>query len=360
MAENKDGQDKTEPASGKRLNEARSRGQVSKSQDVTTVSVMLFGGLAVYKFGSAMMENLQQFMKHMLYSSSSIKITEQSVPGLYLDVIGFISKVLFPILISIFAIVLATEISQVGFKFATKKFTEGLNFKQIFNPISGIKKIFFSGRSAFELVKSFGKLILIGSIVYQILSRRTTDTVSFMERPFSDIGAYIAEVSLELLLKISSVYLIIAVVDYFYQRYKFKEDMKMTKFEVKEESKQSEGDPKIKARLRSIMKQRIRKLMLKNVRTADVVITNPTHFAVAVSYKPGKMNAPVVVAKGVDYLALNIREIANDNNIPIVEEPPLARTLYFSVQVEQEIPENLFKAVAQILAFVYHLKHKRA
>jgi flagellar biosynthetic protein FlhB len=257
-----------------------------------------------------------------------------------------------------FLIILATEIGQVGFTFATKKFTEGLQFKKIFNPFSGIKKIFISGRSFFELVKSLTKVVLLGLVVYWVLSTRIDEAVGLIERPFDEIVAFLVSVSFELLYKVAGFFIIIAVSDWIYQRYRYREDMKMTKQEVKEEGKQSEGDPKIKARIRQLMRQRIRKLMLKNVQTADVVITNPTHFAVALKYTPGKMSAPQVKAKGLDFLALQIREIAQKNGVPIVEEPPLARTLFFTVEVDQEIPENLFKAVAQILAYVYKLKKK--
>ena len=148
--------------------------------------------------------------------------------------------------------------------------------------------------------------------------------------------------------------------DYFYQKYKFRQDMKMTKQEVKEENKQTEGDPKIKARLRAIMRQRFRKMMMKGAGDADVVITNPTHFAVALQYKHGDMEAPVVVAKGVDYLAQQIKKIAEEKGIPVVEEPPLARNLYYNVDINEEIPEDLFKAVAQILAYVYQLRGQSA
>ncbi|MCL5990651.1 MAG: flagellar biosynthesis protein FlhB [Bacteroidetes bacterium] len=358
MAENKEGQEKTEPASAKRLNEARARGQVSKSMDVTTAAMMLFGGIIIFLFGNALISGIQDFMRYMFYNSSSINITDNNVGSLFIQILLLLSKILLPILVLIMIIALIAEVSQVGFTFATKKFTEGNHFKQIFNPFSGLKKIFMSGRAVFELVKSFAKLLLFSLIVYQVLDARAEETVGLMERPIEDIGAFIAAVCFELLIKISVVFILIAVVDFFYQKYRFKEDMKMTKQETKEETKQTEGDPKIKQRIRSILRSRLRKLMLKKVRTAEVVITNPTHFAVALSYKSEDMSAPVLVAKGLDYLALQIREIAEQAGVPIVEDPPLARVIYYQVDVEQEIPENLFKAVAQVLAYVYHLKRK--
>jgi flagellar biosynthetic protein FlhB len=297
-------------------------------------------------------------MKDIFNSLGKVSITEQNMPSLYLSFILTTAKLILPLLIFVFVIIFISEITQVGFHIATKKFTKGLNVQQLINPFKGLKKIFGSGRSAFELIKSFLKLILVGAIVYQILRSKADETTGLLERPLSDIGSYLVSVSLELILKISLVFIFIAVVDFFYQKYKHKEDMKMTKQEVKEEGKQAEGDPKIKQRMRSLMRQRLRKLMLKNVPKADVVITNPTHFAVALMYKSDSMNAPKVIAKGVDFLAVQIKEIAASTGVPIVEEPPLARMLFYTVEVDQEIPENLFKTVAQVLAYVYNLKHK--
>lgn len=358
MAENKDGQEKTEQATAKRLNEARMRGQVSKSQEITTAAVLLFGGTMIFLLGAPMIAEFRLFMIQTLQNLGTVDFTQQEVISSYYGLMTFLAKIMMPMLLVMFLIVLGAEISQVGFKIASKKFTEGLNFKQIFNPFKGLKKIFFSSRSVFELAKSILKLLILGVFIYQILNDRADETVGLIERPFTDIAAFLVSLSFELVIKVGAVFIIIAVADLFYQKYKFRDDMKMTKQEVKDENKQTEGDPKIKARLRSIMRQKLRNIMMKNVEQADVVITNPTHFAVAVSYKPGQMNAPVVVAKGADFLALQIRERAQEFNIPVVEQPPLARALYFTVDVEQEIPEELFKAVAQILAYVYSLSRK--
>jgi flagellar biosynthetic protein FlhB len=328
--------------------------------DVTTAAVLLVGGIIVFLMGSPMMADIQKFMQVIFIESSNIELTTQNISGYYFKFILFFLKLILPIVSIIFLVVLVAEISQTGLHIATKKFTEGLNFKQIFNPLSGLKKIFFSGRSIFELTKSVIKIIILGFVVYGILESRAEETIDLIEKPISDIGSFLAEISLEIVVKVGAVYILIAVTDMIYQRYRYKEDLKMTKQEVKEESKQAEGDPRVKARLRSIMRSRIRKLMLKNVKTADVVITNPTHYAVAIAYNSAKMSAPVVVAKGADYLAASIRQIAEENSIPIVEQPPLARALFFSTDVDMEIPENLFKAVAQVLAYVYQLRRQRA
>jgi flagellar biosynthetic protein FlhB len=358
MAENKERQEKTEQASAKRLQEARARGQVSKSMDVTTAAILFLGGASLFILGGPMINQLQDLMRYMLHDATNIQVTDQNVFSFYLKLLVFLAKILLPILGVIFAISFASEVGQVGFHFATKKFSEGLQFKQIFNPFSGLKKIFFSGRSAFELVKSIVKLSMLGLVVYWVIAARSQETVSLVEKPFAEVGAFLVSMSKELMLKVGGCYIIIALADYLYQKHRFREDMKMTKQEVREETKQTEGDPKIKSRIRSLMRQRIRRLMLQNVKKAEVVIMNPTHFAVALSYKQASMSAPILVAKGVDFLALQIRQIAEDNNVPIVVQPPLARAIYYSVDFDQEIPENLFKAVAQVLAYVFTLKKK--
>jgi len=217
--------------------------------------------------------------------------------------------------------------------------------------------MFFSGRAYFELAKSLLKIAILGWVVYSVLKKYIDWDLSLLGKPLNEIPSLMFKVTFELITKVGAVFILIAVADWFYQKYRYKEDLKMTKEEVKEEARQSEGDPTVKARLRGLMRQRVRKLILKNIQArADVVVTNPTHFAVALEYKPYKMPAPVVVAKGVDYMALKIREIAMENSVPIVEEPPLAQALYYSVDIDEEIPEFLFKAVAQVLAYVYYVK----
>jgi flagellar biosynthesis protein FlhB len=360
LAENKDGQDKTEDATAKRLHDSRMKGQVSKSTDVTTSAILLIGGGILILLGSNIVDQIKDFMKHIFATFHHIEITTQNVHFYTFEMIAFIAGLMLPLLLGIFITVFAAEVAQVGLQIATKKFTEGLNFKQIFNPFSGLKKIFFSSRSLFEVAKSIVKMIIIGIMVWQILEAKRDQVMHLVEMPLIIIGEFLVEVCVELIVKVSVIYIIIALMDYFYQKYKFKEDMKMTKHEVKEENKQSEGDPKIKARLKAIMRQRFRKMMMTNAGSADVVITNPTHFAVALKYKHGEMDAPIVVAKGADHLALQIRKIAENKNIPIVEEAPLARALYHNAEINDEIPEDLFKAVAQILAYVYQLRGQPA
>lgn len=352
MAETPDGQQKTEPASGKKLSDARSKGQVAKSLDATNSAVLLIGGMVAAAFAIPLLQRQMEFMRLLFVNAPHIILTDASVSKYYPDIIGALAALALPLLGIIALIAVATEIGQTGFTFAAKKFTEGLNFKQIFNIFQGLKRIFGSARSAMELLKSIVKLLLVGAVLYQVLHRRIDEIAGLAALPYQQIGAVIGSVVIELLWKIGAIYMLIGAGDFFYQRYKFRDDLKMTKQEVKEESKQSEGDAEVKQRIRQLARQRLKRIMLQNVKKADVVITNPTHYAVALEYKPG-MGAPKVLAKGVDFLALKIREIATESDVPIVENPPLARALYSAVEVDAEIPETLFKAVAQVLAYIY-------
>lgn len=359
MAETPDGMEKTEQATPKRLEEARDRGQVAKSLDVTTSAIILLGGMSVFLFGSSISANIIGFTKTSLINLGNIELTDLATVDLLKKLLYFLASIMAPIILTVFFITLASEIFQVGFRFASKKFTEGLRFKQVLNPFSGLKKIFFSSNSIFELAKGILKILILGVVAYSVIHSREEELVGLVERPFTDMANFLFSTSFELVWKMGVVYILIAVADYFYQKWRFQEDMKMTRQEVKDETKQMEGDPLVKSRIRSIMRSQLRKIMMKNVPRADVIVTNPTHYAVAIEYKQKEMSAPKVTAKGVDFLAMKIRDIAMENNIPIVENPPLARELYHTVDIDQEIPESLYKAVAQVLAYVYSLRDEK-
>jgi len=358
MAENKEGQEKTEDATQKRLLDAREKGQVAKSMDMTTAAVILFGGLSVFVFGSYAVTSYRGFMDYIFSNSSQITLNDTNFLAYYPGLLFFLAKILMPVLLVVLVVILTTEISQVGLKVAWKKFTQPEDYKRIFKLGSGLKRIFFSSRSIFELLKSIAKIFVIAAAIAWRLNSRIDELVGLSQRPLSDVGDLLFSLSLEVVLTVGVVFILIAISDFLYQKYKFKEDMKMTKQEVKDESKQMEGDPKVKSRLRQMMRSRIRNLMLQNVTKADVVITNPTHFAVALRYDRDSMEAPICLAKGLDYLALRIREIAADNEIAVVEDPPLARQLYREVEVDNPVPEEMYKAVAKVLAYVYSLSEK--
>ncbi len=358
MAENKDGQDKSERATKHRLSEGRLKGQTSKSTDVTTSAILLFGGTAVFALSTFYAPMYRDFTKSILTNVAQTSVNYESLLDSIPQLFGFLAGLVLPLMIFIFLITLGAEVSQVGLKFASKKFSELDDLKKIFKIGAGFKKIFFSPRSIFELVKNFAKIFFLGIVIYVTISSEFESIIAIQEKEFDEITPYMISLALEILIKVGILYLIIAYADFIFQKWRFAEDMKMTKQEVKDEHKQQEGDPKLKNYLRGLMRSRIRRMMIDNVSEADVVITNPTHFAVALKYQQGTGQAPVVVAKGADFIAAQIRDKANEHGVVIYEEPPLARTIFYSVEVDEEIPDDLFKAVAEVLAYVYSIKNQ--
>lgn len=359
MAENKEGQEKTESATPKRLEEAKEKGQVSKSTDITTSVMVLIGGMSLFVFGATIYPKMIKFFDYSFRNAWSIKLTEANILKMYPDLITFIASLILPLLLLFTFLILAAEISQVGLTVATKKWTDPETYKKIFKIGSGLKRIFFSSQSFFELLKSVAKVLLLGSVIIWIVYDELESIVTIPLQNYTALIQLMADLSFKIILGVGLAYIVIAVSDLMFQKWKHKEDMKMTKQEVKDETKQSEGDPHVKGKLKGLIRSRFRKMMIQNVVEADVVITNPTHFAVALKYDNNNMGAPRVVAKGADFLAARIREVANENGVQIVEDPPLARTLFFNVEIDMEVPENLYKAVAQVLAYVFSLKGKR-
>lgn len=358
MAENKEGQEKTESATPKRLQEAKEKGQVSKSTDITTSVMLLIGGMALFIAGSNIYTNMVKFFDYSFRNFWHIELTEANILKLYPDLIGFIASLILPLLVLFTFLILAAEISQVGLTLATKKWTDPETYKKLFKIGSGLKRIFFSSQSFFELLKSIAKVLLLGAVISWVIYGELEAIVTVPLQHYTAVLILMGELSFKIVLAIGLVYILIAVSDLMFQKWKHKEDMKMTKQEVKDENKQSEGDPHMKGKLKGLIRSRFRKMMIQNVAEADVVVTNPTHFAVALKYDNGNMGAPRVIAKGADFLAARIRDVAKANNIQIVEDAPLARTLFYNVEVDMEIPENLYKAVAQVLAYVFSLKGK--
>ena len=273
-------------------------------------------------------------------------------------VVNNVMLVILKILAPVFAIgvtcCVLINILQVGWKVTGKPMQP--KFSKI-NPMSGFKRI-FSKESLFELVKSIAKIALIAYVAYTSVKDHQNDLFLLYDIPLMQVIILIGSIVIDAGLKISIVYLVVGIVDWLYQKHKFKEDMKMTKQEVKDEYKNTEGNPEIKGRQRSKMREASQRRMMQNLPTADVVITNPTHLSVAIKYDADKNSAPIVIAKGEDFLAMKIREIARENNIEIVENKPLARMLYANVDIGAEVPPELYQAVAEVLAFVYSLKNK--
>ena len=262
--------------------------------------------------------------------------------------------ILLPVLLIGFAVAFVSDLFQVKWRPTSKPLQP--KFSKL-NPLNGIKKI-FSAQSLVELVKSVAKILLIALVTYSYIKKKSGLLYALYDMSMMQAVNLIGETVIELGIRISAIYMIIAGADFVYQKYKFKNDMKMTKQEVKEEYKNAEGDPEIKGKIKARMREASQRRMMQAIPKADVVITNPTHYAVAIRYDTEVAPAPIVVAKGSDYLAQKIKQIARENNVEIVEDKPLARMLFANVDVDKQIPPELYQAVAEILAMVYHAQGK--
>lgn len=354
------GGEKTEPATTKKLDDARKEGNVAKSKDIVS-AVALLTSFVVLKvtignIGTGLMEiyTLAYNRIALFANPGSDEINYNSVVSIAKDMAikGF--KLVIPIFALMFIIAFVGDLVQVKWKITAKPLQPKASK---INPLKGFKRI-FSMQSLVNFAKSLALVTIISFMVFQTIKTKRGVLFNLYEISLPEALGVIGNLVFSIAIKICAVYLIVGVADFTYQKIKFKNDMMMTKQEVKDEFKDAEGDPKIKGQIKQRMRQASMRRMMQDLPNADVVITNPTHFAVALKYESGKNEAPVVLAKGEDYLAQKIKEKARENNIEIVENKPLARALYANVDVGQEIPEELYQAVAEVLAYVYGLKNK--
>ena len=354
------GGEKTEPATEKKLTDARKEGQVAKSREVANG----LGLLAVFLVLKLWVGNMgYQFMNvfTVIYEKIPEVVTfwhgnmpQQDTTLVFRKMMLEAVVIMAPLLLIGFLIAFLSDVGQVGWHPTGK--TLQPKFSKM-SPVSGFKRI-FSVNSVVELIKSLLKIGLIVYICYNYLKNKWPLLYQLYDLDLMQAIGLIGNTVTDLGIRISLIYMIIAAADFIYQKVKFSRDMRMTKQEVKEEYKQQEGDPQIKGRIRQRMREASQRRMMQNLPQADVVITNPTHYAVAIKYDPEVADAPIVIAKGEDYLAAKIKEIARDHQIEIVENKPLARMLYANVDVGQAVPPELYQAVAEVLAFVYHLQGK--
>ncbi len=354
------GGEKTEPATQKKLDDARKEGQVAKSKEIANglglLALFLVLKLWLGNMGESFLETFGAIYNRI---PSTTKLLGGTVPDremniLFNHAVTQLIMILLPIFVIGFIVALLSDLVQVKWKPTTKPLMPKLSK---LNPISGFKKI-FSANSLMELVKSIAKILLIGYMAYSFIKDNYKDIFLLYDISLMQAIVLIGRVVTDLGIRISVVYMIIAFADFAFQKWKFKEDMKMSKQEVKEEYKNQEGDPQIKGKIRQKMREISQRRMMQALPQADVVITNPTHYAVAIQYDAAQYAAPIVLAKGQDLLAQRIKEIARENNVEIVENKPLARMLYANVEVGEAIPPELYQAVAEVLAFVYHLQGK--
>ena len=345
--------EKTEEPTAKKRADAKKKGQVGKSQELNAAFVLLVGFFVLRIFWEHIYEEIANYTIYM-YGHLMQSVDTETVTQLFIGIILILVKTVFPLMLSIMIVGLAINLFQVGLNFNTEAI--GLNLGKL-NPISGFGRM-FSKRSLIELLKSIFKIIIIGFFLYNYLKDEIPFTPQFI---YYDLGTSLQEISkilFAMVFQVVAVIIILGVLDYMYQKWQTTQDLKMTKQEVKDEMKQSEGDPQIKGKIRQKQRQMAMARMMQEVPKADVIVTNPTHFAVALQYHQG-MTAPLVVAKGQDLVAQKIKGIARESGVPIVENKPLARALFSSVEVGELVPQELYQAVAEVLAYVYRLKNKR-
>lgn len=347
---------KTEDPTGKKLDEARKKGMIGRSMDLNSALVLLAGTTLIWKFS----DRLVQGMKNAMVESFMAIGNFEDIPGMLQDMgrqgmIGIL-WMLMPIVLGITLVSVTATIVQGGFNWSWEPL--GPNFGKVFG-LGGFKKL-FSPNSFIEIGKGVVKMFIVAVIAYMVVSSHYEQYLALADMSLSQFCSMLFSVSLEVVFKSTAVLLMLGVGDLVYQKWKTKKELKMSKTEVKDEARQSDGDPHVKGKIRSMRLQMHRNFMMKELPKATVVITNPTFIAIAVRYDQGADPAPVVVAKGKRLIAERIRDVAKANDIPIVEDKPLARSLFEVVEPGEAIPEEFFAAVAEILAYVYSLKGTRA
>lgn len=353
------GGEKTEPATAKKLREAREDGKVAKSKELTAAFDLIVLFLVLKVFISTVGEGFLETFYYVynlipdFLAINAMDVSGGAVRSFFIPILLQMLKIVAPFFLFGFTVTVIVSILQVGWKISTKPMQPKLDR---FNPVSGFQRI-FSKDALFELFKSILKIGVIVYVAYTSIKDEADNIFILYDVSLNQALALCGDVIINAGMKISLVYLVVGIADFIYQKFRFNEDMKMTKQEVKDEYKNTEGNPEIKGRQRQRMREASTRRMMQDVPKADVVITNPTHLAVAIKYDPDVNRAPIVLAKGEDFLAQKIKDAAKENQIEIVENKPLARMLYANVEVGNEIPPELYQAVAEILAMVYNSKH---
>jgi len=354
MAENQDFGERTEQATPRKRQEVRERGQVARSADLATACVLMGIFISFWLFGDIIYSNMQHLNRSVL-GNISVSFTRDEL--WYYALVGLLMcmKIMLPIVLVAFVLAFLANVIQVGWVFSLQPLTPDLNR---INPISGFKRI-FSLRSLVRLAMSITKIAVIGTVLVATIWSQIGVLFGLFQNSINQVFFTACRIVWLMGLQASLALLVLAILDYLYQRWQFEREIRMTKQELKDELKKMEGDPKIKERRRMLQRQLSLQRMMAAVPTADVVVTNPTEIAVALEYKESSMEAPTVVAKGKELVAERIRLIAKENGVPVVEKKPLAQALYKMCEVGDTVPPDLFQAVAELLAYVYELSGKK-
>jgi flagellar biosynthetic protein FlhB len=344
---------KTEQPSARKLTRARERGQVIQSREVNSLLMLASGAAVSLLLAPSLVRDLAPALARFLAPAALLSAESVRWEAVRQLLAGIAGALLLPLLLFVGA-ALAGSLLQTGLVLATEKI--GFDLERL-SPLAGFRRL-FSLRAVLEFLKGVAKALLVAAIAAAVLSPELARLPSLSSLEPQGLAAALHRLLLHLAASVLALTLALAALDYGWQRFSFLQSMRMSKQEVKEEQKQSEGDPMVKARLRQIRMERARKRMMAAVPGASVVVTNPTHYAVALKYEMGAAGAPKVVAKGADLIAQKIREVAEAADVPLVENPPLARALYATVEIDHEIPREHYKAVAEIISYVFRLKGK--
>jgi flagellar biosynthetic protein FlhB len=348
-------EERTEQATPRRRQEAKNKGQIARSREIPSVLVLLGGMTVLLFFGAAMYFRLSQLMVQWFGRMATVSVQWEGLQALSWEMVVSFLFIIGPVLAVVFAVAVLGHTMQGSNVFSAELIKPDWGR---FNVVNGLKRM-FTMASLVELAKSFVKMVIVGGIAYSTIKKEWPDILLLFGQDAGNVVQFVAALSLRLLLRTILVMLVLAALDYAYQRWTYEKNLKMSKQEIKEEMKQTEGDPLIRARIRTVQRQLARRRMMAEVPKADVIITNPTHLAIALLYDRKTMGAPHVVAKGAGVIAEKIIEIGRSHQIPIVENKPLARMLYKAVDLGKTIPSSLYHAVADILAYVYQIKRKR-
>jgi len=343
---------KTEKPTGKKISDAKSKGSVPRSREMASAVSLICAMIALYTSSGMMLKTMQRSMRDIFGGLASIDISYAGIHNLMIKEFFYILVMLAPFVLIVLTAGIVVEMAQGGVVISGEKLRLDLGR---LNPAQGVKRL-FNKDSLFEIAKSFMKMAIVGYMAYKILSEEMDSIIYLVDRDLQGILDFIGHIAFKLVLHTCGVLIVLAVVDLAFVKWRFLENLKMTKQEVKDEHKNAEGDPAVKSKLKQKAFQMARRRMRQIIPTADVVVTNPTHYAVALKYDRHKMAAPVVLFKGVDQMALQIKIVARESNITLVENRFLARELYGQVEEGAPIPEGLYAAVAEILAYVYSLK----
>ena len=350
MADDQD-QDKTEDPTPGRRREAREEGNVAKSSDLSSAALLVAVLVLLRATGPDLWDRMTRIGRR-LFAEELGRVSNVDLMRIGLETIRDVATGVLPLMVGIVAVGVLANVAQVGLLLSPKKLQPNL---KVLDPVGGFKKLFFSSKTYVGFAMNLAKLLLVAAVAGWAVTTEMAAILALPDAPAAELLAAGGRSVFAVGIKVAVTLLLLAFLDLAYQRWKHEQDLKMTKQQVKDEMKKMEGDPHVKQRRRQIALQRAGRRIDADVPTADVVVTNPTHYAVAIKYDGGRMNAPRVVAKGADLVAARIREVAATARVPIVERPPLARALFRAVDVGREIPEDLYAAVAEILAYVYRL-----